>query len=239
MQEQASNEVCSVFFELVQRRAKSEPIAYITGYKDFMSLTIKVTPKVLIPRPETEILVEHVIEHFNGKQAEILELCTGSGCIAVALAKYLPKSKITAVDISETALQAAAENIRIGQLEQRVNLIKCDILSPNEITGQTYDAIVSNPPYIKSADVLQLMPDVRLYEPSIALDGGADGVAFYRAIAGICSKSLKAGGLAAVEIGVGQAEEVAEIFSGGLEDIRVLKDFSGIERVVTGKKIKN
>ena len=200
------------FYELCVRRAKGEPSAYIIGEKEFMSLKFKVNPSVLIPRPETELLAEHIIEKYSGKSINILELCTGSGAIAVSLAHFLPDVKILATDISNDALCVAKENAKINKVQSRVSFVKADALLKTDF-GQRFDVLVSNPPYIESAVIPTLDKDVKDFEPILALDGGDDGLIFYKNIVDNIDGTLLRGGELYFEIGYNQAESVFNIMS--------------------------
>ena len=205
------------------------PIAYITGRKEFYSLTFEVTPDVLIPRPDTETLVEFATEHAKGKK--VLDLCAGSGCIGLSVAHYAP-CNITLADISEKALSVAkknAENLNISAV-----FLKTDILN-DDIDGE-YDIILSNPPYIESNIIPTLDRSVCDFEPHLALDGGEDGLMFYPVLAKKAAKALGKDGILAVEIGYTQGDAVKEIFQKYFEEICVLKDLAGNDRVVIGKR---
>lgn len=228
-----TKEQCGVYLQLIKRRENSEPIAYITGKKEFMSLELTVRPGVLIPRPDTEVLTEYIIKRLKNTRANILELCTGSGCIAIALAHYMPDCKVTAVDISDTALEVAEENIKKHGLLDRIALKKVDILSQVMGLEKVYDAIVSNPPYIETNEIALLEADVKDYEPTIALDGGVDGLIFYRRIIELSHSLLKPKGLLVFEVGQKQARSVFEFINNAKIDI--IKDLSGIERVVAAE----
>ncbi len=217
--------------EMVKRRAAGEPVAYICGEKEFMGLTFKVTPAVLVPQPDTETLVEAVIERLKGKEgARIADVCTGSGAIALALAHYLPETSVAATDISADAVSIAKENAESLGLSERVVFCEGDLLAP--LSGETFDAIVSNPPYIPSAEIAGLPREVRA-EPIIALDGGADGLDFYRRLVHESTALLKDGGFLAVECGDTQAGAIAEMaVTGGFGRTEIVHDLSDKERVV-------
>lgn len=218
----------------VSRLVAGEPVQYIVGGCEFMSLWFKVNSATLIPRCDTEILVEELINKLSDKPAKILDIGTGSGCIAVSLAHYLPLAEVLSVDISDKALQTARENAKLNKVFDRCRFEKCDILEsiPNYIP----DVVVSNPPYIPQKDIAELDRKVKDFEPLSALVGGMDGLDFYRRI----SKDipLASDGILAFEVGIGQADAVADIMSGRFEEIRIIKDLSGIDRVVIGK-LKN
>ncbi len=231
---------------ILARRAKREPLQYILGYVEFYGLKIKVGPGVLIPRPETELLVEEVIKAVTvqklpphpplGKGGtkeglNILDLCTGSGCLALAIAKHLPESTVYGTDISKTAIGYAHENAEINNV-RNVSFLKGSLFEP--VAGLTFDVIVSNPPYIKSNDIANLQPEIKSWEPRNALDGGEDGLRYYNGILSDARKHLKMGGYVFLEIGEGQAEDVAEIARANhFKIVSVIKDYAGIERIVS------
>ena len=226
-----------VFNEYINRRLNCEPISYITGKKEFMSLDFFVEKGVLIPRPDTEILVEEIIKTYNGKNTKILDLCTGSGAIAVSLAHYLKNSLITAVDKFDVCINIAKKNAQNNGVSDRVSVIKEDILELSDIEGD-FDCIVSNPPYIEKDTLSTLPSDVKDFEPSYALDGGNDGLIFYRKITEFAKRKLSSDGILAYEIGFNQGETVPEIIrkTGSFKNIEVIKDLSGLDRVVIAKK---
>ena len=213
--------------ELIKRRISGEPLQYITGTAEFMGLKFDVNPYTLIPRQDTETLVETVIELAkNG--AKILDIGTGSGCIGISLAKYIKGAEVTLADISMGALKTAEKNAKLNGV--KVSCIKMDIL--NEIPEGKYDIVVSNPPYIETEAIKGLMKDVRDYEPLSALDGGADGLVFYRRITEIAPALLNAGGLLAYEIGYNQGEAAAKIVRDKFGYAQVIKDLCGNDRVI-------
>jgi len=218
---------------LIEERKKGVPVAYLTGEKEFMALPFYVNEHTLIPRPDTEIIVETLIELFKNKSPDILDICTGSGCIGISLLHYLPKSRAVLLDISDGALEIAQKNILRHKLSERAKLIKSDILK-DEISGK-YDLIVSNPPYIES-DVCRTL-EVYRHEPHIALDGGEDGLAFYRAIIPRAYDALKDGGTLAFEIGYNEAEAVKTLMEGHFKNITVKKDYGDNDRMVYAAKI--
>lgn len=218
------------FFSLIKRRMSNEPVGYITGTKEFMSLEFNVDKNVLIPRPDTEILVEKVMSEVKSANPVIIDMCTGSGAIAVSLAKYIPNACVLGLDISEDALKVAKTNSQKNGAD--VTFEKHDVLKPySKITA---DAVVSNPPYIPTDDLNGLMRDVIDFEPSIALDGGVDGLLFYRAIIKNIGSCLKDGGLLAFEVGAGQADDVAYLMEEKFSSVTLEKDLAGIDRVVYG-----
>ncbi len=240
------------FKGFLKRRLQHEPLQYILGETEFFSLRFRVTPNVLIPRPETEILVETVLQKCREKNSpaekiNILDIGTGSGCIAISLAKHLPNARFTAIDVSEAAVTTAAENARLNEVSEQIEFRKLDFFfreadryPTNNWLHEfqnTFDVIVSNPPYISDADYPNLPPEVRDFEPRAALKDGADGLNFYRQIAATAPMILNHGGFVAVEVGMGQAQAVAEIFAkSGLSQIQAAADLNDIERVVTGRK---
>ncbi|MDD2928007.1 MAG: peptide chain release factor N(5)-glutamine methyltransferase [Candidatus Omnitrophica bacterium] len=217
-----------------KRRIKAEPIQYILGRTEFMGLEFEVNEAVLIPRPETEILVATALGYARQeKSGRILDLCTGSGCIAVSLAKHSTNLEIDASDISVRALETAGENASAHGVE--INLIRSDLFSALEY--KEYAMIVSNPPYIMSAEIGKLQPELS-YEPALALDGGADGLDFYRRIIREAPDYLKSGGWLLLEIGFGQKPGLEKIFlgSGRFEIAGIIKDYNNLDRVVAARK---
>ena len=214
------------------------PVQYITGQTKFCGLDFIVNEDVLIPRPETELLVETVIAFSYQSSAfslKILDLCTGSGCIAIPLTKNIPECKIVASDISEAALDIARLNAEKNGVCDNIKFVQSDLFS--NITGK-FDIIASNPPYIAGYEFKSLQKEV-LMEPHIALDGGKDGLDFYRRIISEAARYLDRGGYLIIEIGFGQKEAISKIIKdyGELKLLEVKKDFSGIDRVVTATKI--
>ena len=230
------------FIEAVRKRANGVPLQYITGHQEFMSLDFKVTPDVLIPRQDTEILVESVIEYVKKdskeNSIEILDIGTGSGCIAVSLAHYIKNSRVVAMDISQKALDVAKYNAQKNNVMNRMDFICGDIFTDlDNIFGnykKEFDIIVSNPPYIPSDEIAYLEKQVKDFEPPEALDGGRDGLDFYRIIIKYGVNFLKKQGLLAFEVGINQAGDVLDMMKEKHFNIRIIKDLSGIERVVMG-----
>lgn len=219
---------------LTERCAGGEPIQYILGTQEFMSLTFKVTPDVLVPRADTETLVEYVIEKYKNKGMSVLDIGTGSGCIGISLGVYNKRAFVRCLDISEKALNIAKENALLNGVSDRVVFEKCDILTET-IYGR-YDVLVSNPPYIETDAIKTLDKNVRDFEPHIALDGGSDGLDFYRRIIKTAPSALNDGGMLVFEVGHTQAGMVAKMMEHDFEDIEIINDLCGIERMVAGKK---
>ena len=217
--------------EFIERRAKREPVAYILGNWDFMGLTFKVNSDVLIPEQDTEVLVEEAMR-FLEDGMRVLDLCTGSGCIALSLLRYTNDTKAVGTDISDKALLVAKENADNLGFSDRAEFIKTDIF-PAEDMGK-FDIIVSNPPYIASKVIETLAPEVKDYEPRLALDGDEDGLVFYRRIVENVHKYLYSSGYLFLEIGYDQAQALTEMLEndGHFHDIEVIKDFAGNDRVV-------
>lgn len=232
-----SEESLKAYLSLINQRKKHMPVKYLTGICEFMSLDFVVNQNVLIPRPDTEILVESVIERFkDSKNIEILDLCCGSGCIGISLSYYIKDSFVTMADISDGALKIAKENIKKHSLENRINLKKLDVLS--ELPEGKFDIIVSNPPYINEEDYENLEDDVKLHEPEIALVSRDDEYKFYKRIIDCYYNSLKDNGEMYLEMGYNQSEFLYEYAkkSGKYKDINIIKDLSGINRVLHLKK---
>lgn len=217
--------------DAISRRAAREPLQYITGEQDFCGIAIRVDPRVLIPRFDTEVLVQTVLQAADG--GDLLDLCTGSGCIAAALGKLGHFTSVTAADLSPGALSVAAENLtRAGVMAE---VVRSDLFSA--LPGRRFDVITANPPYIPTDVIGTLSPEVREHEPKEALDGSADGLAFYRRLAAECPAHLKAGGHVFFEIGSDQKDAVEELLSNaGFSDLICVKDLSGHDRVVSGVK---
>lgn len=219
----------------LNRRLAGMPVQYIVGKTEFMSLDFIVNKNVLIPRQDTEVLVETVIERYKNvsEQIRILDIGSGSGCVGISLARYLPNSVVTELDISEEALKVAELNAEKNLVTKQMNFVCRDIRDGILDLEPKFDVIVSNPPYIKTDDLLELQQEVIEYEPVAALDGGDDGLDFYRVI--IKNAVPKKDGMTAFEVGIGQAGDVAELmFKAGYKDIEIIPDLSGIERVVLG-----
>ncbi len=222
----------AAFREAVKQRAKRVPVAYITGRKEFFGLPFSVTPAVLIPRPDTEVLVEASLRRLQGREAPlILDVGTGSGAIVISLLRKLPAARAVAVDISPDALSVAAGNAASLGVADRLEFVRGDLLAP--VAGQVFDAIVSNPPYIAAKELAGLAPELG-FEPRTALAGGADGLDFYRRLAAGSAAHLRPEGFLAVEVGAGQAGAVAALATAatGLAAVETVKDYAGVERVI-------
>lgn len=234
----ASNQIEERVLDYTARRLRGEPVAYITGTWEFYGLPIITNSNVLIPRVDTEVLVEQSVELLMGKKmnARILDLCCGSGCITCALAHELPATRLMAIDISANALEVCRQNLTANRLSSRVLCMQTDVLSAPPLGIGEFDMIVANPPYIASGELNSLDPSVKDYEPIWALDGGEDGLKFYRAIIKYWKALLPVGGYMVFEVGEGQAEPVREMLSSaGFDETGTKKDTLGIDRVVYGK----
>ena len=233
----------SILQTCVERRLHREPMAYILGHREFWSLDFKVTPSVLVPRPETETLIESLLAMYavtsvNGP-VRILDIGTGSGIVAVVAAREIPESQVTATDFSSEALAVARENASAHGVFDQISFVQADLFlgAPEP----PYDFIVSNPPYIETGCMHDLMPDIRDFEPRTALDGGIDGLDFYRRIVPDTLNHLKTGGGLILEIGETQAEAVSNLLHSeeGYESIKVTRDIGGYDRVVSARKRTN
>ena len=217
----------------VQRRMRHEPIQYIVGEQEFYGLALRVGPAVLIPRPETEHLVEAVLAEMDGvARPRIVDVGTGSGAIAIALAVNLPQAEMVAADLSREALQVARENAARHGVAERIRFVESDLM--DRVEGE-FDALVSNPPYVASGDREMLHPEVREYEPATALFAGSEGLAIYRRLIPQAASALKQDGLLAMEIGLGQDAALAELLVGWTA-VRFVKDLQGIPRVVVARR---
>lgn len=228
------------YHKFVARRAAREPLQYITGRQEFYGLTFHVAPGVLVPRPETEIIVEEGLAFLNNTGGRaVADIGTGSGCIAISLAAGLPEAVVYAIDSSEAALKIAAENAELNGVTGRVKFLRGDLFGPLAEAGLAggLDLIVSNPPYIPSGDISGLQAEVG-FEPMQALDGGQDGLDIVREIIRQALGYLKPGGGLLIETGFGQAKAVRDIVDDthGLEYIKYIPDFAGIERVLVARK---
>ena len=223
--------------ELIDRRMKGEPVAYIIGEWEFYGLTLDVSRDVLIPRSDTELLAERAIELASaaGEGARVLDLCAGSGCIGLAVAQNAPNCRVVLADLSEAALRMCRSNVRRCGLNARVTCLIANALEAPAAALWDFDVIVCNPPYIASGDIPGLDTSVKDYEPVSALDGGADGLDFYRAIASRWGSALRLGGSLIFEVGIDQAADVEQILAeNGFEHIKTTPDPAGIGRMVEG-----
>ena len=214
--------------EIVKERITGRPLWYCIGDTDFYGNTIKVDERVLIPRPETEILVENALKYINS-ESKVLDLCTGSGAIAISVKKE-SNASVTAIDVSEKALELAKENAKLNGVE--IEFIKSDMFT--EISGtnlRKFDVIISNPPYIKREDISGLQREVKDFEPTLALDGGEDGYDFYRIICSLAKEYLTENGVLLLECGIGQAEQIASMLK-GYKTVEIIKDYENIQRIV-------
>ena len=228
-----------LYRELLKRRCKFEPLQYITGSTEFYGLEFKVTPAVLIPRPETELLVETIVSNYREKEIiKILDIGTGSGNISITLAKLLPEASIVAIDISEEALTIARENANHNFAADRIQFLCHDILSDALIKDNDFDIIVSNPPYVTLKDFQRLDNELKDHEPTIALTDQSDGLSFYRAITSKAGFYLKNAGEVYFEIGHCHSQQVKELLvSNNFGNIHIIKDFQNIDRVIIGEKL--
>ena len=231
-QEMAVSEVVAgQLKEAVEKRINHIPVQHIIGETEFMGLTFKVNGKVLVPRLDTEILVDEVVKYVGDDFVKILDMCTGSGCIAITVSDMCDNATVVGSDISKDAIEIAQENNKLNQTD--VTFVESDLFE--NIDG-LFDVIISNPPYIKTEEIEHLQEEVRLHDPKLALDGGESGLEFYRRIISDSKKYLKTNGMIFFEIGFDQAQEVSDILKkNGYHDIVVKKDLSGLDRVVIAK----
>lgn len=227
------------YLQLIDQRKKNKPVKYILGECDFMGLDFYIEEGVLIPRSDTEVLVQELLKYIDESQElKVCDLCTGSGAIAISLAYYRKNIKVDAVDYFEKPEKVTKINIEKHNLKERVTFIESDLLSELIKKGKKYDILVSNPPYIKRVEIEKLMNDVKDYEPGEALDGGEDGLYFYRKIISQSKEVLVQNGILAFEIGYDQGEQVRNLMeNNNFEDVYVVKDLAGLDRVVIGKLI--
>ena len=230
------------FKKMIQRRLAREPLAYILGKREFWSLTFKVTADVLIPRPETEVLVTETLQVLSGTERarrdwHILEIGTGSGAASIALAKELPAASFVATDLSDKALGVARENAFVNGVQERIQFLQGDLFDPLE-EGSRFELILTNPPYIPQRHFATLAPEVRDFEPRVALDGGKDGLAFFRRALPRVGGFLQPGGWFLAEIGAGQDRDVGRIAEkiSDLDSFDFIPDLAGIKRVFKVRK---
>ena len=225
---------------LISRIGEGEPFAYLTGEVEFCGLMFKVDRRALIPRPETELVVEAALSHLAplGGEGRILDLGTGAGCMGIALARRLPRAEVWLADISSDALALAEENARRLGVSGRVRLLRWDFFEepPEDLAGIQFDALVSNPPYVDEESAHLLSPEVRRFEPEVALfgQGGRAGTAAFCRLAELGRMLLRRGGVIAFEVGVGQGERAARLLGAGFRQVRTIRDLQGIVRVVLG-----
>lgn len=226
---------------LVARRVAREPLQYLLGTQEFCGLEFSVSPAVLIPRPETELLIQYIVGHVHAlSEATIVDVGTGSGCVAITLAARLKGRRILAIDRSPEALEVAQRNAVRHAVRDRIEWLEGDLLAPlrERQVADTIDVIVSNPPYISESDWAGLEPEVRVFEPRMALIGGAQGTEFHERLLRESREFLAPGGLLIMEIGVGQAATVRQFAEqiGGYTALRIIEDAAGIERVVMAQR---
>ena len=221
---------------LVQRHLDGEPTAYLIGEWEFYGLPLDISREVLIPRPDTEVLAGLAIDFVKTQgECRVLDLCAGSGCVGLAVASQCPGSRVVLGELSEGALRICRQNIRRNGLSGRVVPMQMDALAPPPAQLGEFRCLVSNPPYIPAGDIPGLDPSVRDFEPHMALDGGEDGLDFYRNLAGEWKNALSVGGKIFLEVGIGQADDVLRLLrTQGFGDLEITKDLNGIPRVVHG-----
>ncbi len=232
----ADSDKINQYKSLIEKRSKRVPLQYLVKYVEFYNIRIKCDQRALIPRPETEILVETVIKRLECIDSpSILDVGTGSGNIAIALARAIPGSKVTGIDISEGALELAGINVELNDIGGRLNLLSGDIKDDNFVRSLgRFECVVSNPPYVSETEMNQLQPEVIEFEPKVALFAPDDPLSFFKIILRSIPDILLPGGLLAFEVGLGQAEDVAELMSGKFEGIEFIRDLADIKRVVIG-----
>lgn len=232
-----NNEI-ELYRNMIKRRGTFEPVQYIIGKVEFYGLKFEVNSSVLIPRPETELLVEAIIASIHTeKEIRILDIGSGSGNISIALAKNISNSKVIGIDISDEAVETSKRNARLNGLDNQIIFLKKNILDGIDIDENKIDVVVSNPPYISAADFPNLDSELKLYEPKIALTDESDGLSFYRKISFLAKSILRNNGKLFFEIGAGQSERVREILiEDDYKNIIIKKDYSGIERIIIGEK---
>ena len=235
----ATDEVERRAEEMVQRRLAGEPVAYITGVWEFRGLPMEVSRDVLIPRIDTEVLAELAIKYLRGTgrlDARVLDLCSGTGCIGCAIAAELPRVRVVLADVSAAAMDISRRNVERNGLGGRVSFLPADVTKQPPLMTGSFDLVVSNPPYIPTMEILTLDPSVRDYEPVWALDGGEDGLDFYRAILKNWALVIRQGGELMFEVGEDQAERVKDLMRmAGLREARSFPDTQNIQRVVAAK----
>lgn len=235
----ATDEVERRAEEMVQRRLAGEPVAYITGVWEFRGLPMEVSRDVLIPRIDTEVLAETAIKYLKDTgrlDARVLDLCSGTGCIGCAIAAELPRVRVVLADVSPEAMEISRRNVSRNGLDGRISFLPADVMKLPPLMTGSFDLVVSNPPYIPTMEILTLDPSVRDYEPVWALDGGEDGLDFYRAILKNWASVIRQGGELMFEVGEDQAERVKDLMRmAGLREARSFPDTQNIQRVVAAK----
>ena len=236
----ASDPVEEKLAERLERRLAGEPVAYLIGEWEFYGLPLDISESVLIPRPDTETLVDHVVAWLRPlPECRVLDLCAGSGCIGLAIASQVPGARVVLGELDEGALRICRQNIRRNSLSGQVVSLKMDALSDPPPRLGDFDCLVCNPPYIPSGDIAGLDVSVRDYEPHLALDGGTDGLDFYRSVCRRWRDVLHTGSRLAFEVGIGQADDVLRLMRGeGFGELEILPDPAGIPRVVTGLRYR-
>lgn len=237
-----SSEFEEKVMQMLQRRAEGEPAAYLTGEWEFYGMPLKITKDVLIPRNDTEVLVDKAVEllRLKNENVRVLDLCCGSGCIGIAIAANCSHCKITMADKSPEAVRISKYNVNLNNLAKNINCLELDALQPPPRLVGRYDLIVSNPPYIPTGDIPTLDSSVKDFEPIMALDGGRDGLDFYRSIIAYWRSALKDRGVMMFECGIGQAEYIKEMMvKGGFKSVCSIKDTQNIDRVVLGIRLED
>ncbi len=236
-----TTDLADKFFDLVAQRARGVPTQYLTGTQEFWGLPFEVTPAVLIPRPETEHIIEVALERLGPERCRerlcIADIGTGSGCIAVALAIELPLAEIHATDISAAALAVARRNAQRHSVSERIYFIECDLLPSGGASAQSFDIIVSNPPYVAEAQKSQLQPEVRRHEPPQALFAGPSGTEIYPRLIGLAAQRLRSDGFLVLEIGFGARDKIQPFLdSASWKNVCVANDLAGIPRVLSAQR---
>lgn len=221
---------------LIEKRSKHVPLQYLVEFVEFYNVRLKCDARAMIPRPETEILVDAVIERLRERKSpEIIDIGTGCGNIAIALAKNIPDSRLTGIDISEEALESAEFNVGLNNVQDRLSLLPGDIKDEGFVKSLgRFDCVVSNPPYVPESDKDKLQPEVVEFEPRVALFSLGDPLGFFKAIIKSADYILKPGGLLALEVGLGQAERVKGLMLKNFVKVYIIRDLAGVDRVVTG-----
>jgi release factor glutamine methyltransferase len=229
------------YADLLRKRAQHVPLQYLTGRVGFMDFELKADPRALIPRPETELLVETVLECVANRHAPVIcDVGSGSGNIAIALARVLPAARVYATDVSKQALALAAENAALCGVAERVCWLHGDLLAPVEELRGHLDVICSNPPYVSAAEFDKLPPDIREHEPRVALLAGEDGTEFHRKLLRLAPAYLKAGGYLVLELPAGKAAQIRAVLaeSEGMEQRGLIRDYAGIERILVAQRVQ-